>query len=51
MKILLDTCALIWWSLDPDKLSQQAKEVCNQMENEKKWFSSINISVGNSYQN
>lgn len=35
MKIVLDTCALIWWSLDPDKLSQQAKEVCNQMENEK----------------
>lgn len=35
MKILLDTCALIWWSLDPDKLSQSAKDICNQMEKEK----------------
>ncbi len=35
MKIVLDTCALIWWSLDPDKLSQSAKDVCNQMEKEK----------------
>ncbi|MGB3535106.1 MAG: type II toxin-antitoxin system VapC family toxin [Microcoleaceae cyanobacterium] len=36
MKIVLDTCALIWWSLDPDKLSSSAKDVCNQMETEKK---------------
>ncbi|NEO44170.1 MAG: type II toxin-antitoxin system VapC family toxin [Moorea sp. SIO4A3] len=35
MKIVLDTCALIWWSLDPDKLSQSAKDVCYQMETEK----------------
>jgi PIN domain nuclease of toxin-antitoxin system len=35
MKIVLDTCALIWWSLDPDKLSQRAKEACQQMEQEK----------------
>ncbi len=35
VKIVLDTCALIWWSLDPDKLSQCAKELCNQMEREK----------------
>ncbi len=35
VKIVLDTCALIWWSLDPDKLSQSAKDVCNQMEKEK----------------
>ena len=34
MKIVLDTCALIWWSLDPDKLSQTALNVCNQMEKE-----------------
>lgn len=32
IKIVLDTCALIWWSLDPDKLSQRAKEACEQME-------------------
>lgn len=35
IKIVLDTCALIWWSLDPDKLSQGAKEACYQMEQEK----------------
>ncbi|MBD2775575.1 type II toxin-antitoxin system VapC family toxin [Iningainema tapete] len=35
IKIVLDTCALIWWSLDPDKLSQRAREACYQMEQEK----------------
>jgi len=35
VKVVLDTCALIWWSLDPDKLSQKAKEACNRMEQEK----------------
>ncbi|KST67710.1 type II toxin-antitoxin system VapC family toxin [Mastigocoleus testarum] len=34
MTIVLDTCALIWWSLDPDKLSQTAVNVCKQMEKE-----------------
>ena len=32
MKIVLDTCALIWWSLDPDKLSTTAKDACREME-------------------
>lgn len=32
MNIILDTCALIWWSLDPDKLSPKAKQACDQME-------------------
>ena len=35
VRIILDTCALIWWSLDPDKLSQPAKDACKQMETEK----------------
>lgn len=35
IKIILDTCALIWWSLDPDKLSESAQEACYQMEQEK----------------
>ncbi|MBH8553048.1 type II toxin-antitoxin system VapC family toxin [Nostocaceae cyanobacterium CENA357] len=35
IKIVLDTCALIWWSLDPDKLSAPAKEACDQMEQDK----------------
>ena len=32
MNVVLDTCALIWWSLDPDKLSQTAKNACTEME-------------------
>lgn len=32
MNFLLDTCALIWWSLDPDKLSPKAKIACDQMD-------------------
>ena len=35
MKVVLDTCALIWWSLDPDRLSHSAKDICNQMERQK----------------
>ncbi len=35
VKIVLDTCALIWWSLDPARLSEQAKEACNYMERDK----------------
>ena len=35
IKIVLDTCALIWWSLDPDKLSLRAQEACDLMEQEK----------------
>lgn len=34
VKIVLDTCALIWWSLDPGKLSGAATQACNQMEKE-----------------
>ena len=32
MNFILDTCALIWWSLDPDQLSPKAKRACDQME-------------------
>ncbi|WP_088240822.1 type II toxin-antitoxin system VapC family toxin [Calothrix rhizosoleniae] len=35
MKIVLDTCALIWWSLDPGKLSPPASDVCKQMKTKK----------------
>ncbi len=35
MKIVLDTCALIWWSLDPDLLSDSAKNLCDEMEQKK----------------
>jgi PIN domain nuclease of toxin-antitoxin system len=35
MKFVPDNYALIWWSVDPDKLSQRAKEACQEMEQEK----------------
>lgn len=35
MKIILDTCALVWWSLDPDLLSVSAKNLCDEMEQKK----------------
>jgi PIN domain nuclease of toxin-antitoxin system len=35
MTVVLDTCALIWWSLDPDQLSPTAKSACEEMEVEK----------------
>lgn len=41
--ILLDTCALIWWTLDPLKLSIKAKEACQKMEGNEGIISSISI--------
>ncbi len=35
VKIVLDTCALIWWSLDPNELTSAAIEACKQMEKNK----------------
>jgi PIN domain nuclease of toxin-antitoxin system len=35
MTIVLDTCALIWWTLDPEKLSSQALQAIHVMEQEK----------------
>ncbi len=35
MKVVLDTCALLWWSLDPDQLSTDAQQACEQMEKAK----------------
>lgn len=29
--ILLDTCALVWWTLDPDKLSGKARRACDSI--------------------
>ncbi len=29
--ILLDTCALIWWTLDPDRLSAKARRACDSI--------------------
>ena len=41
--ILLDTHALIWWTLDPDKLSKKAQERCSGIINSGCHISSISI--------
>lgn len=35
MTIILDTCALLWWSLDPDQFSPAAKNAIEEMEQSK----------------
>jgi PIN domain nuclease of toxin-antitoxin system len=41
--VVLDTCALLWWALDPDQLSTPAAEACKQMEQQGGFVSSISI--------
>lgn len=41
--LLLDTCALIWWTLDPKRLSSKAMEACQKMERSEGIISSISI--------
>ena len=41
---LLDTCALVWWTLDPERLSKRAATACRAIEPEgKALISSISI--------
>jgi len=40
---VLDTCALIWWTLDPAQLSEKAAAACRQMESRGGVISSISI--------
>ena len=41
MRILLDTCALLWWTLDPKKINLKALNTLNQQEI--LWVNSISI--------
>jgi len=41
--ILLDTCALLWWTLEPDALSDQAKKACAKIDQHGVYISSISI--------
>jgi PIN domain nuclease of toxin-antitoxin system len=41
--LLLDTCALLWWTLDPDSLSPRAREACDRINAEGGFVSSISI--------
>lgn len=41
--MLLDTHALIWWTLDPAMLSRRAKKACERIQEEGVCLSSISI--------
>lgn len=41
--IVLDTHALLWWTLDPEKLSQDATVICSELEEQGGYISSISI--------
>ncbi len=41
--ILLDTHAVIWWTLDPEKLSKRAAKLCAQFADTPAYLSSISI--------
>jgi PIN domain nuclease of toxin-antitoxin system len=41
--VLLDTCALIWWTSDTDKLSEKASEACSKIKIHGALISSISI--------
>jgi len=41
--ICLDTHALLWWALDPPRLSPRARELCAQMERDGGHASAISI--------
>jgi len=41
--VLLDTCALLWWTLDPDQLSTKAKKACDNITSDGGAISSISI--------
>lgn len=41
--IVLDTHALLWWSLDPQHLSQRAATICEQLEKDGAFASAMSI--------
>lgn len=41
--IVLDTHAVLWWTLDPGKLSKKAARACDKIEDEGAYLSSISI--------
>lgn len=42
-KILIDTCTLIWWTLDPEHLSKKASETIKLYEDKEIQISSFSI--------
>jgi PIN domain nuclease of toxin-antitoxin system len=40
---LLDTCSLLWWTVDQQRLSPKAKELCGQIEDSTGYVSAVSI--------
>jgi len=40
---VLDTCTLLWWTLEPDKLSRDAEDACAAIDRQGAFISSITI--------
>lgn len=40
---LLDTCSLIWWTVDPSALSNTGRDVCAKMEQYGTFISSVSV--------
>lgn len=38
MTVVLDTCALLWWTMNPGELSSTVSEAIAQMEQEKNGY-------------
>lgn len=43
MKVLLDSHTLLWWTLDPKRLSPNARKICRGFENEAGLVSAISV--------
>lgn len=41
--ILLDTCALLWWTLEPARLSTKARRACDRIGQEEGCISSVSV--------
>lgn len=41
--VLLDTCALLWWTLEPDRLSDKARKVCDRISQDGAFISSVSV--------
>ncbi|MBN2012943.1 type II toxin-antitoxin system VapC family toxin [candidate division KSB1 bacterium] len=40
---VLDTCTLLWWTLDPNSLSKRAEQACAKIDEHGAFISSITI--------
>jgi len=43
MTVLLDTCTLLWWTMDPEQLSAKAAAACRKIEHSVGYVSAVSI--------